>query len=315
MTTARKRRLVHVLAVGLLLALIGAFGGHVAWGAAFAAMRDADPLLLTLAVLLNLTSLLLKGVRWWVFLRPLGVESLSLVLRSTFAGASLNNLVVAQGGEGARVLLVARATGVPTARVVGALAAERILDLLSYLTLLVSSAWILDLPPMLTRWRTVGTATLALATLLFVAYGMTHGDRGVSTDPSFRLRRYLSVVRELASPRRLAVAILISFCAWVLQVATYYTVAQGAHLEMPFSGSVAAMLAIGISFLIRATPGNVGVFQVIYAITVRSFGVAEAPAVAVALLIQLVQVLPVVAIGTLVTPRLLAAHAGSVANT
>jgi uncharacterized membrane protein YbhN (UPF0104 family) len=93
--------------------------------------------------------------------------------------------------------------------------------------------------------------------------------------------------------------------AWALQVATYHLVALAAHLSLPFAGSVAAMLAVGISFLIRATPGNVGVFQVVYALTVRSFGIAEGPAVAVALLIQMLQVVPTVLVGTLVAPRLL----------
>jgi uncharacterized protein (TIRG00374 family) len=117
-----------------------------------------------------------------------------------------------------------------------------------------------------------------------------------------RMRASLSLV---ASPSRLMVAMLLSLSAWILQVATYHLTARAAQLPLPLAGTVAAMLAIGISFLLRATPGNLGVFQVIYALTVRSFGVAEGPAVAVALLIQTLQVVPTVILGTLVAPRLL----------
>jgi hypothetical protein len=81
--------------------------------------------------------------------------------------------------------------------------------------------------------------------------------------------------------------------------------AVAAHLPLSLAGSVAAMLAVGISFLVRATPGNLGVFQVIYAFTVRPFGVGEGAAVAVALLIQTLQVVPVVVAGTLATSGLL----------
>jgi uncharacterized membrane protein YbhN (UPF0104 family) len=98
---------------------------------------------------------------------------------------------------------------------------------------------------------------------------------------------------------------VLSLAAWSLQVATYHVAARAAHLPLPLAGSVAALLAVGLSFLVRATPGNVGIFQVIYALTVRSFGIAEAPAVAVALLIQTLQVVPTVAAGTLAAPRLL----------
>jgi uncharacterized membrane protein YbhN (UPF0104 family) len=108
-----------------------------------------------------------------------------------------------------------------------------------------------------------------------------------------------------ATPGRLVAGMVLSLAAWSLQVATYHLAARAAHLPLPLTGSVAALLAVGISFLVRATPGNVGIFQVIYALTVRSFGIAEAPAVAVALLIQTVQVVPTVGIGTLAAPRLL----------
>ena len=269
---------LRVVALLALTALLVAFGRHVDWRAAATAIRSADTRLLVLALVANQLSLGLKAVRWWVFLRPLGVRSLSLVVRATFAGASLNNLVVAQGGEAARVLIVSRATGVSAKRVTGALALERVLDVVSYLTLLVAATWMLELPDMLVRWRTAASVALAIIAILLV---------------------------WLASPARLSVAMLLSLGAWGLQVTTYHAVAVAAHLPLPLSGSIAALLAIGISFLIRATPGNIGVFQLIYAMTVRGFGIAEGPAVAAALLIQTIQVLPTIVVGTLMTHGLL----------
>jgi uncharacterized membrane protein YbhN (UPF0104 family) len=101
----------------------------------------------------------------------------------------------------------------------------------------------------------------------------------------------------------------LSLGAWALQVATYHLVARAAHLALPVAGSIAGLLAVGISFLVRATPGNVGVFQVVYALTASSFGVSEGPAVAVAVLIQVVQVLPTLMVGTVVAPRLVTRRA------
>jgi hypothetical protein len=314
MTTSRGRAL-RVLAVLALAALLVAFGRNMDWRSVSGAVRGADPLLLACALLINLSSLTLKAVRWWVFLRPLGVASLPLVLRATFAGASLNNLVVAQGGEGARVLLVSRTAGVSSAGVLAALALERGLDVVTYLVLLVSAAWMLDLPAHIARWRAGAAVALALAIITLVLLGARAGSGPPATElPSreTRIGRLLAYLRRVhggvalvATPARLVVAMLLSVAAWALQVATYHLVALAAHLSLPFAGSVAAMLAVGISFLIRATPGNVGVFQVVYALTVRSFGIAEGPAVAVALLIQMLQVVPTVLVGTLVAPRLL----------
>jgi Predicted integral membrane protein len=283
------RRALRVGALLALAALLVAFGRRVDWRSAVAVLRGADPLLVAAALVVNLMSLGLKGVRWWVFLRPLGRVPLAVVLRGTFAGASLNNLLVAQGGEGARVLLVASATGVSRAEVLGALTLERTLDVLSYLTLLVSVAWTVDLPDHIARWRSGAAGALALLALSLAALGAGRW-RGMA---------------RIATPSRLMAGLLLSLAAWSLQVATYHLAARAAHLPLPLAGSIAALLAVGISFLIRATPGNVGIFQAIYALTVRSFGVPEAPAVAVALLIQMLQVVPVVVLGTLAAPGLL----------
>lgn len=303
-----RRRAAHVVAWIAVAALLALFARQVDWHAAAAAARAADPRLLLLAAALNLLSLTCKGVRWWVFLRAVGVRSLALVLRATYAGASLNNLLVAQGGEGARVLLVSRGTGVSSARVLAALALERALDALTYLVLLVGAAWLLPLPHVITRWRGVAGAVLGVALVLVTALALRDapaGDGGtVVRGGRVRayLRRFSAGVGDIASPGRLAAAMLLSLAAWALQVSTYHVVARAAHSTLPLAGSVAALLAVGISFLIRATPGNVGVFQMVYALTAATFGVGEGAAVAIAVLIQLIQVVPVVVIGSVVTP-------------
>jgi len=316
--TTDHRRWLRVVALLSFVLLLCAFGRHVNWRDAASAMRGADARLLVVALVCNQLSLALKGVRWWVFLRPLGVRSLSLVLRATFAGASLNNLVVAQGGEGARVFFVSRATGVSSAHVAGALALERVLDAVSYLTLLAGATFMLDMPDALLRWRTEASVALVLAVLALTALGIATRRNGIARATASTelaggrvrsyLRRFVASVAETGSPARLVMGMALSLCAWALQVATYHLIALAAHLPIPLAGSVAALLAIGVSFLIRATPGNVGVFQVIYAITVGSFGIAEGPAVAAALLIQTIQVVPTVLIGTFVGHGLLSAR-------
>ena len=310
--TAVHRRAFSVLAWGALLVLLVLFASRVEWHAAVAAARGADLRLLLLALVCNQLSLGLKGVRWWVFLRPLGVGSLALVLRATYAGASLNNLVIAQGGEAARVLIVARASGVAASRVTSALAIERALDAVSYLTLLVCAAFALDLPAELLRWRMTAAVALACCLVALLALSATsrmrdgegEGDTMLRGRIRSAARTFASSVSETATAPRLGSGLLLSLCAWALQVATYHAIALATHLPLSLSGSVAAMLAIGISFLFRGTPGNVGIFQLIYVITVASFGVGRSAAVATALLIQVVQIVPTVVLGSLAAHRL-----------
>ena len=316
MTPGRRRALTGV-GYGVVLVLLTLFVRQVPWRAVLLAARTADPWLLLAATLLNLVSLAAKGVRWWVFLRRMGVRSLPLVLRATLAGASLNNLVVAQGGEGARVLLVARGAGISSAPVLAALAIERAFDAMSYLVLLVAAAWLLTLPEVIGRWRGAASVALGLVTggavLALARRDLTRGEGGegqarqpARASPSRvaeYAQRFRAALHGTAAPLPCAAAAALSALAWGLQIATYHLVARAAHSPLPVAGSIAALLAVGISFLVRATPGNVGVFQVVYAITVASFGIARTDAIAVAVLIQVVQVLPVLLTGLLATGR------------
>ena len=87
-----------------VLAMLVLFATKVNWRDTWGAMRAASFPLLLFAAVLNIAAGVVKGIRWWVFLRPIGVTSLSLALRATFAGAGLNNVLIANGGEAARVI-------------------------------------------------------------------------------------------------------------------------------------------------------------------------------------------------------------------
>ena len=55
--------------------------------------------------------------------------------------------------------------------------------------------------------------------------------------------------------------------------------------------------------LLRATPGNVGVFQLAYALAAGYFGVPNDTALAVALLIQTLQIVPTTGLGVALAPE------------
>ncbi|HJQ27673.1 MAG TPA: hypothetical protein VKA60_27565, partial [Blastocatellia bacterium] len=69
------------------------------------------------------------------------------------------------------------------------------------------------------------------------------------------------------------------------------------------AGSLACLLGINVGLIIRATPGNVGFFQFVYALMAEQFGVRPADAIAVSLLIQTLQILPLTLLGVALAPE------------
>ena len=326
------KRLLRGALVLFIIVLLVLFARTVNWHEAWTAIRTADRKWILAAAVANLLSIGLKGIRWWVFLRKVGVRSLPLSLRATLAGAGLNNVLVANGGEAARVVFVSRTSGVSAATVLATLAIERAFDLVGYVIMLAVATLALPLPANIERWR-IPAAAAALASVALLAWAaykargrrVAIGDvanviTGVPvpeilaqapppTTVGKRLRvfgeRFMDALGATASAGRFAAALALSLAAWALQLATFAWTARAAGMPLPLAGDVATLLAVNLGFLLRATPGNVGFFQVAYAIAAAPFGAPRDQAIAVALLIQTLQIIPVTLLGVALAPEFL----------
>lgn len=311
-----KQYLGKIVRVALLIVILVAlvtFARTVNWHETWEAIRTTSIPILAAAAILNLLSLALKGVRWWIFLRPIGVSSLWLSLRATFAGAGLNNVLVANGGEVARVIFVARSAHVASEKVLATLALERLFELVGYIVLLALAVTLLHLPPSLDHTRPFALLALAVVLALLI-YLVRHPEKaelpvlegeGLLHRARLYGHNFLRTLTGISTGPRFAASLGISVGIWALQVATYQLTAQAAHFQISIVGTIAAILAVNLGFAIRVTPGNVGVFQMIYAVTAAGIGLDKDQATAVAFLIQTQQILPVTILGLLAAPQML----------
>jgi uncharacterized protein (TIRG00374 family) len=259
----------------------------------------------------NLFCLFVKGVRWWVFLRPIGSPSLWLAIRATFAGAGLNNVLVANGGEAARVIFVSRATHLPSARVLATLALERMFELVGYVVMLALAISFLALPPSIERLRVFAWVALGVIAILFVILIRRPEQVEAAITPAVGWwartkqygQRFLHTLGGISTGPRFVSALVLSVIGWALQALTYHLTAVAAGFDIPLVGTVAALLAVNLGFAVRATPGNVGFFQVMYAVAATAFGMDKNRAIAVAFLIQTQQIIPVTLLGIGLAPE------------
>ncbi len=305
----------HTLRIGLtavILVMLVLFARKVNWHATWEAMRSASLPLLLGAALINIASIMVKAVRWWIFLRPLGVKSLWLVTKATFAGAGLNNVLVANGGEAARVVFVARSAHIQSAKVLATLALERLFELVGYVVMLSLAATFLELPPQLEKAKYFAVAALIAMGVLLMwllkrpdVIETVAGPKPATWQGRLKQygSRFVSTIGAVSSGPRFIAALLLSVTAWGLQVATYQMTARAAHFPMTTVATVAALLAVNLGFALRATPGNVGLFQLAYAATAAAFGLDKDQAIAVAFLIQAQQILPVTLLGVGLAPE------------
>ena len=315
MSPKLKKGIRWALSAAILVFLI-LFARTIDWHAAWSSMRHASMPLLAAAIGVNILSVIIKSIRWWLFLRPIGITSLPLAIRATVAGAGLNNILIASGGDAARVVFVSRASGVSSSTVLATMALERLFDPIGFVFLLVFGVIVFELPAQFEAWKTPAEILLVVIVLLLVFF--VYATRRMKPEhvPERRakprtlkgkIRVYFATfgrtAGRLATGPRFLAAILLSLGSWACQLWTFQLAAAAAHVSMPVAGSLACLLAINVGLILRATPGNVGFFQFAYALMAGQFGVSRENAIAVSLLIQTLQILPLTLLGVALAPE------------
>jgi len=304
MSRALVRRLRWAAIVMLTLGAL-AYARRIPWAPALVTMRHASPALLALALCFHFLALSGKAGIWWTFLTPLGGPRLTTVARGTLMGATLNSLFVGSSGEAGRVVLMSRLTGLPSASILATVVLERAVDLCGFLTMLACAALLYPIPATL---ASIGVGVLGVASALALVHrcrrragSVAPSGATASQSLALRARRYVQLVghstRGIATPRRLSIGIALTLVDWCSELVSYSLVAHAAHFPIGVRGSLLALLAVNVGFLVRVTPGNVGVFELVYASVAHSLGFPTDVAIGVALLLHLVQDVPTAVLG------------------
>jgi uncharacterized protein (TIRG00374 family) len=315
MSPKLKKGIRWALSAAILVFLI-LFARTIDWHAAWNSMRHASLPLLAAAIGVNILSVIIKAIRWWLFLRAAGITSLPLAIRATIAGAGLNNILIASGGDAARVVFVSRASGVSSSTVLATMALERLFDPIGFVFLLVFGVLVFELPAQFETWKTPAELLLVVIVVLLALF--VYATRRMKPEHIPERRAKPRTLRErirvyfvsfgktagrLATGPRFVAAVVLSLASWACQLWTFDLAASAAHVNMPLAGSLACLLAINVGLILRATPGNVGFFQFAYALMAEQFGIPRDDAIAVSLLIQTLQILPMTLLGVAMAPE------------
>jgi glycosyltransferase 2 family protein len=192
-------------------------------------LGDFDLRLMAPVLGLSLVNYALRFVRWEVYLRALGVRLARTRSLAVFLVGFLLSVTPGKAGELGKAWLVREMGGGPALRVVPAVVAERVTDLLGVLILLALGA----LPFPGGRWiAAAGLGAVAVAILLLT------WQRGA--DLLFRMLERLPKVgprvhvlaelygtlRQLLSPGLLALALALAVPAWAAEGVGFFLVVR-----------------------------------------------------------------------------------------
>jgi uncharacterized membrane protein YbhN (UPF0104 family) len=278
-------------------------------------------LLLLVAAGLHLLTLPLKAAAWRAVLAasltPAAGPSMRKVLPPVMVGAILNLALAGRVGEAARVLLLHGRLGRDGHRaglsmVVGSAITESMVSTAAWVGLVLIAGIVVPLPT--STWVVVG-AVAAVWSLVVLAALRGWGAPPSDAPAHGALARGLSwgrgvwghvAVGHRALGHRATVAPLLAATvgSWLAQLASVYAALRAFDLPGGWAAATLVLVSLSVAQTIPLVPGNVGVFEAAVAIPlVASFGVPASTALAVGVVLHIVQSAPVALAGAIALSR------------
>jgi uncharacterized protein (TIRG00374 family) len=203
--------------------------------------------------------------------------------------------------------MAARDAHVPVRTALETLVSDKVTDVLAFVTIAIVA---LVVNPALFSaragtWVVAGLAAALLAARILQRIDARSGRPGAATAGwrwalsrlAAQCMRFYEDTRARMRSVDVLGAYLLSMLAWSAQVATYALGALAVGVRIPIVAAAVAVVAVNLGGVLRATPGNVGVFQVMYVLAVTPYGMSRTSGVAAAALIQCVQMLSAILAG------------------
>jgi hypothetical protein len=311
--------------LGLLFALVclglSFYGIDLAEVAA--TLRNTSLGWLGLALTMVAAATLAKGLRWRILLyhdasaaqgdpgiQPLSVWRLTNIW---LAGASLNlALPIPRSGDLARAYLAGEAGQLSKARVLGTVAAEKLLDMVMLAVCFLLLLSVVALPAELAARQTsvIGMAAVLVAVVALVLWQRDRLMAGArwflarlpgSWGPRLigALTRAMAGLEALRSPRAVVLLAFWSVVVWLLSTAINNAVFLAMGWPSSWVASLFVLVVLQAGIILPSTPGKVGVFQVLCRWSLVFLGYPAAVGVAYGVLLYLVAPVTYMAAGAL----------------
>lgn len=270
---------------------------NINFGDVWRQLRSAQPAYLCLAFAVYYGGFLLRSARWRLLLANAGISKREgfdvpgmwglseIYVLSWFA----NCVVPAKLGDAYRGYLLKKNAGPSFSRTLGTILAERLLDIVALVTLMVLSGLFVfhgSVPASLRWWFGAGGILVAVGLGGFFAL-LTMSHRIQYLMPT-RFRPYYhrlaeGIVSSFARTGFLSVASLTAII-WGLEGARVYFAAQALGVELSLPASIFVALLASLLTTFPLTPAGFGVVEGGIVLALKLFGISAAGATAVALI-------------------------------
>jgi uncharacterized protein (TIRG00374 family) len=266
-----------------------------------------------LAIIMDVLTYVVQGMRWKLLLAPVGRLSTMRATQCIYAGLFTNELVPLRFGELVRGFLVSRWLSSRFTAVVPSMVIERFLDALWLLAGIGFAAIFVPLPKDLTKAGTALGGMVVLGALLFLYLDFRRDKKLKRSESGSSLRivsglsrfaaRLASGIHDIRSSHGLYLAALLSAGMLACQVLALWFMLLACRIDLPLAASAIVLLIVRLGTAIPNAPANIGSFQFFCVLALNFFGVQKAAAAGFSIVYFLALTVPLWIIGLIAISR------------
>ena len=276
-------------------------------GRLLAAMSITNWRFVALAVIVDILTYVLQGVRWKLLLANVGRLSWLRSTQAIYAGLFTNELVPFRLGELVRAFLVSRWLSSQFTVVLPSIIVERFLDAFWLAGAIGVAAVLVPLPKeFIKAGYALGAVVLLMASLfLWLVFLNQEGLQHIAESSASRVLRgagrfasqFAHGLRDIRGSHRILVAALLSAGMLGCQVLALWFVMLACRIDLPLSAGAIVLLIVRLGTAIPNAPANVGSSQLFTVLALSLYGVEKTVAAGFSIVYFLTLTAPLWVIG------------------
>ncbi len=265
--------------------------------------------LVALAVIFDILSYVVQGLRWQQLLHTAGTITTLRATQAVYAGLFVNEILPMRIGELVRTYLVSRWLSVRFIAIIPSVAIERFFDALWLAAGIILTALFVQLPrDFRDAANTLGIAmvivfTLFLYLLVFRRKNVSAAEEKNVTGwhPLRKLRYYLQTIandiRDIGASRLFYFSLINSGVILIFQILAFWLVMEAYGLNLSVWAGSAVLFLLHLGTIIPNAPSNVGTYQFFCVVGLAFFGIDKTIATGFSVVVFIILTIPLWAIG------------------
>lgn len=307
-----RRKLVWWLGVAVSIAFVYVAARDVELDRVRDGLGAGDYAILFPALAVLGLGVVLRALRWRVFFVPEARPALWPVTSALLIGYLFNSILPARAGEAVRIVVLNQRARTSRAETLATVVAERVLDVLVLLGLLLVTAPFTPESSWMRGAALVGGGAFALLLLSLVVLAF-FGERPLrfvlrpllrfsAVTPAHLNRAASNLIRGLEvfrAPRIALQAIALTTASWLVIAFSFWLCMAAVHVDAGMDAALLVVVAVNLAMILPSGPAGIGVFEAATVLALAPFGVDRSQALTYAIVVHAVNFFPLVIAGYL----------------